>query len=154
MKTKTFISHKWVSEHKQLLMFLLIAAVCCFSTFAQSKGADVATNDSSFGVGSKIQVILKFIGSPWVKGLACIFLIVESIGLITAGRQEPGMFKKFIPWIAGTVIFMAASTITSAFISDKSSDFSNVVSFQKTEKTYMQKITENLQNGSIVLKDA
>lgn len=152
MKTKTFIAHKWVSEHKQILMFLLVAAVCCFSTFAATDATN--NSDSSFGVGDKIQVILKFIGSPWVKGVACIFLIVEAIGLITAGRQEPGMFKKFIPWIAGTVIFMAASTITSAFISDKSSDFSSVVSFQETEKPYMQKIKDYSQNGSIVLKDA
>lgn len=119
MKTKTFIAHEWISNHKHAFMFFLIAAVCCFSTFA--------ANDNSFGVSSKVQTILKFIGSPWVKGVACIFLVVEAIGLITAGRQEPGMFKKFIPWIAGTVIFMAASTITSSFIGDQSDTFSNVV---------------------------
>jgi hypothetical protein len=32
------------------------------------------------------------------------------------GRQEPGMWKKFVPWIAGTVLFMAAGTITNKFM--------------------------------------
>jgi type IV secretory pathway VirB2 component (pilin) len=62
--------------------------------------------------------MLLIITSPWVKGIACIALIVECILLITAGRQEQGMFKKFIPWIAGTILFMAAGTITSVFLTN------------------------------------
>jgi hypothetical protein len=38
-------------------------------------------------------MVLQMLSSPWVKGIACIALIAECIGLITAGRQEPGMFR-------------------------------------------------------------
>jgi type IV secretory pathway VirB2 component (pilin) len=67
-------------------------------------------------MNSKVEIIVKFITSPWVKGIAFVALVIECIAMIFAGRQEPGMFKKFIPWIAGTIVFMAAGTITTAFL--------------------------------------
>lgn len=97
----------FLSAHKELVLCLVMVMVCASGLFAE---------DTTFGVGGKVQVIVDFITSPWVKGIAVIALIIEAIGLLTAGRQEPGMFKKFIPWIAGTVVFMAAGTITSKFV--------------------------------------
>jgi len=72
-------------------------------------------------------MVLEMLSSPWVKGIACIALIAECIALITAGRQEPGMFKKFIPWIAGTILFMAAGTITSKFVDIETSTFNEAL---------------------------
>jgi len=89
---------------KVFLVLLLLGAVAAVS-FAQD-----------FGLNEKIGILVKLVNSPWVKGLAFIALVVECIAMITAGRQEPGMFKKFIPWIVGTIVFMAAGTITSAFL--------------------------------------
>lgn len=108
---------KEIAGNKKFLMFLMVGAVCVSSIFAED----------TFGLNSKVQILVDLISSPWVKGIACIALVVECIGLVTAGRQEPGMFKKFIPWIAGTIIFMAAGTITNKFLSVNSSTFSDVM---------------------------
>jgi type IV secretory pathway VirB2 component (pilin) len=106
------------SIRKRIVLVLLLSAVCTFQAAAE---------DSSFGLDEKIGLVLQMLSSPWVKGIACIALIAECIGLITAGRQEPGMFKKFIPWIAGTILFMAAGTITSKFVDIETSTFNEVL---------------------------
>jgi len=95
-----------------LVMFMVVG---CVSLFAE---ADVASS-----VGDKVGILLGILGSPWVKGVACVALIIEAIAMITAGRQEPGMFKKFIPWIVGTIIFMCAGTIASKFITSDENTF-------------------------------
>jgi type IV secretory pathway VirB2 component (pilin) len=103
---KTSIRTQGAKKLIMVLGLLFMAAVCAF---AQSSGDD-------FGLNTHVETILKFLNAPWVKGIACIALIIECIGLVTMGRQEPGMWKKFVPWIAGTVLFMAAGTITSKFL--------------------------------------
>jgi type IV secretory pathway VirB2 component (pilin) len=104
---------------KRVVLVLILFAFCTFSA--------AAADDDSFGLDEKIGMVLKMLSSPWVKGIACIALIAECIGLITAGRQEPGMFKKFIPWIAGTILFMAAGTITSKFVNIETSTFNEAL---------------------------
>lgn len=104
-------------HNKKFVMMMMFAFVCISATFA----------DDTFGLDSKVQILVNLISSPWVKGIACIALIIECIGLITAGRQEPGMFKKFVPWIAGTIIFMAAGTITNKFLSIDNTTFESVM---------------------------
>lgn len=105
-------------RNKKFIMIMMLTAVCVSAIFAA---------EDTFGLNNKVQILVNLISSPWVKGLACIALVIECIGLITAGRQEPGMFKKFIPWIAGTIIFMAAGTITSQFLNVDESTFSDVM---------------------------
>lgn len=109
---------KRCNDHKKIVSVLfMVAVVACCACFAE---------EAQETLGKKVGILLQVIASPWVRGVACIALIAEAIGMITAGRQEPGMFKKFIPWIAGTIIFMAAGTITSKFI-DQDPNFSNDV---------------------------
>jgi type IV secretory pathway VirB2 component (pilin) len=98
----------------RFILVMILFGISIISVYAQ---------DNSFGLDTKIGMVLQMLSSPWVKGIACIALIAECIGLITAGRQEPGMFKKFIPWIAGTILFMAAGTITSKFIDIETNTF-------------------------------
>ncbi len=109
---------KSLIHNKKFVMVMFIAFVCVSLTFAE---------DDAFGLNSKVKILVDLISSPWVKGIACIALIVECIGLITTGRQEPGMFKKFIPWIAGTIIFMAAGTITNKFLNVDNTTFTEVM---------------------------
>jgi type IV secretory pathway VirB2 component (pilin) len=103
---------------KRAGLVLALLALCAFQAAAQ---------DNSFGLDDKVGMVLQMLSSPWVKGIACIALIAECIGLITAGRQEPGMFKKFIPWIAGTILFMAAGTITSKFVNVETTTFNEAL---------------------------
>jgi type IV secretory pathway VirB2 component (pilin) len=104
---------------KRIVFLLILLIVCTFTVSADD-----------FGLNEKIGEVLKMLSSPWVKGIACIALIAECIGLITAGRQEPGMFKKFIPWIAGTILFMAAGTITSKFITIEEDTFNSALELE------------------------
>ncbi len=108
---------KSLVHNKKFVMMMFFAVVCISATFAED----------TFGLNSKVKILVDLISSPWVKGIACIALIVECISLITAGRQEPGMFKKFIPWIAGTIIFMAAGTITNKFLNVDNTTFNSVI---------------------------
>jgi type IV secretory pathway VirB2 component (pilin) len=101
-------NHKY-SVNKKLVMLGLLSVLFVSAIFAQSSG-DV------FGLGKYVKILVDLVSSPWVKGIAVVALVIECITMITAGRQEPGMFKKFVPWIAGTVIFMAAGTITNTFL--------------------------------------
>jgi type IV secretory pathway VirB2 component (pilin) len=107
---------------KRLVLLLIFGLVFSEGLFAQAGGAGDA-----FGIGSRIQIILDFLSSPWVKGICVIALIIECIGMITAGRQEPGMFKKFIPWIVGTVLFMSAGSITSIFINPDEAGLKDII---------------------------
>jgi type IV secretory pathway VirB2 component (pilin) len=109
-----------------ILSFPLVKRVIAlFIILMVSSGIAFAQEDT-FGLQKPIETILNIFTSNVVRGIACIFLIILCIGLITTGRQEPDMFKKFIPWIAGTVLFMAAGTITKTFLSDTASVTTNI----------------------------
>jgi type IV secretory pathway VirB2 component (pilin) len=112
------------SEGGRRFAALSLTALCAgVQAFAQDAAATLNTT-----LYDKVSIILNIIGSPWVKGVACIALVAECIGMITAGRQEPGMFKKFVPWVAGTLLFLAAGTITSVFMNDlTSTTFSDIL---------------------------
>lgn len=117
-----------MKTNKKKLAAIIIMLICCvIAVSAQSKGGD------DFGLNARVKMILNMLDSPWVKGIACIAFVVECILLFTAGRQEPGMFKKFIPWIAGTLLFMAAGTITNKFMDKSSFDEINLGSISRIE---------------------
>jgi len=102
--------------NKKLCMFLFLFVAATASIFAQS----TATAEMNSIVGN----LVSFFENGWVKGIACIALIAEAIGLIFAGGQNPQIFKKFLPLIAGTVIFMCAGKIiTLVFGANETQNF-------------------------------
>ena len=134
-------------HNKKFIMLMMFSFVCIGAIFAG--GNDSSSTTDTFGLNTKVQILVDLISSPWVKGIACIALIVECIGLITAGRQEPGMFKKFIPWIAGTIIFMAAGTIKPSRISRlifRENDFTNECSDVKPASPIPSKLRKRTVN--------
>ena len=88
--------------NKRAFMVLVLFVAATTSIFAQDATAEMNTI-----VGN----LVSFFENGWVKGIACIALIAEAIGLIFAGGPNPQIFKKFLPLIAGTVIFMCAGKI-------------------------------------------
>jgi len=92
---------------KRIFLVLLLLCITAVFSFAA---------DDVFGLNSRVAILVNLVNSPWVKGIAFIALVIECIAMITMGRQEPGMFKKFIPWIIGTIVFMAAGPITNTFL--------------------------------------
>ena len=95
-------------------IFLVLLLLCATASFLFAQ--------DDFGLNSKVMTLVNLVNQPWVKGIAFIALVIECIAMITAGRQEPGMFKKFIPWIIGTIVFMAAPSITKTFLQDMDPD--------------------------------
>jgi len=65
----------------------------------------------SVGLEKVLNTILRFFSSGYMKAIASIALGTLGMGLIM-NRGEPGIIKKFIPWIAGCVILLSLSTIT------------------------------------------
>ena len=116
--------------NKKLCMFLVLFVAATASMFA----ADAA-NEVNDIVGN----LVNFFSNGWVKGIACIALIAEAIGLIFAGGQNPQVFKKFLPLIAGTIIFMCAGKIITLVFgsnTDFKSDLEKTSMVVPTEHTY------------------
>lgn len=117
--------------NKKLCMFLVLFVAATASMFAD----DAVANEVNDIVGN----LVNFFSNGWVRGLACIALIAEAIGLIFAGGQNPQVFKKFLPLIAGTIIFMCAGKIiTLVFGSDPdfAADLEKTSMVVPTEHTY------------------
>ncbi len=89
---------KFIAKHKKMFFMFLLSCVVVSFTFA----ADMNT---------AINNILSIFENGWVKGLCCILLIGECLGLLFAGGQNPQIFKKFLPFIIGTILFMSAGKI-------------------------------------------
>ena len=99
---------KFLGNHKKAFLMAFFAVVMCSFTFAG------AAEDMSTSVNR----IVDFFSSGWVKGIACIMLIGECLGLLFAGGQNPQIFKKFLPFIIGTILFMCAGKIISLVFGD------------------------------------
>jgi len=106
--------------NKKLVLVLCFLFIATAAMFAETDN-----------VTPVIDNILGFFNSNWVKGLACIALIVEAIALLFAGGQNPQVFKKFLPVIAGTIIFMCAGKIVNAVFGTTNPSFAEDVKGQQ-----------------------
>lgn len=86
---------------KKSVVVLFLMVVACSFTFA----------DAAASMNESVNNIVNFFSSGWVKGIACIMFIGECLGLLFAGGQNPQIFKKFLPFIVGTVLFMCAGKV-------------------------------------------
>lgn len=107
----------FIGKHKKAFLVAFIALVSCSFTFATGSASD----EMSSTVGN----IVNFFSSGWVKGIACIALIGECLGLLFAGGQNPQVFKKFLPLIIGTVLFMCAGKIVTLIFGSSTVDFNS-----------------------------
>ncbi|WP_149554524.1 TrbC/VirB2 family protein [Treponema pectinovorum] len=98
----------FLTKHKKASLIAFFAVILCSYTFASA----------SEDMNNSINNIVDFFSSGWVKGIACIMLIGECLGLLFAGGQNPQIFKKFLPFIIGTVLFMCAGKIITLIFGD------------------------------------
>ncbi|GEM_PF-1893336 len=117
---KNFIG--FVKGHKKLVMFLIVTMIAAASIFAQQSAAD---SSGMKDVNQRVFNIVDFFNGKWVRGIACVALIAECIGLLFAGGQNPQVFKKFLPLIAGTIIFMCAGKIVTIIFGTNDANFSD-----------------------------
>ena len=99
-----------LGKHKRVIMFFLFVMLCVTSLFAAD--GNIAKLDDW------AKIILGLFTSTWLKAVCVIALIAICLTMVTVGRQEPGMFKKFIPWLVGVVIMLSAANIVSFFFQD------------------------------------
>jgi hypothetical protein len=91
-----------------LLVMCLIQAQFCIFEYQPEYQGNITV---STGLEKVLNTILKFFSSGYMKAIVSIALGGLGLGLIM-NRGEPGIIKKFIPWIAGCVILLSLSTIT------------------------------------------
>jgi hypothetical protein len=97
-----------------LVMCFIAAQINVFAYQPEYKGEVTI----STGLEKVLNTILKFFSSGYMKAVVSIALGGLGIGLIM-NRGEPGVIKKFIPWISGCVILLSLSTITELIGFDK-----------------------------------
>lgn len=104
-------------EVKIKKLFFLGILLMAFTTslFAQQNMGEIAKLDEW------ARVIVGMFTSTWLKAVCIIALIAICLGMVTIGRQEPGMFKKFIPWLVGVIIMLSATQIVNFFFQDSGS---------------------------------
>jgi len=98
-----------------VLVICLIASQVNLSAYQPEYQGSVTV---STGLEKVLNTILKFFSSGYMKAVVSIALGGLGIGLIM-NRGEPGIIKKFIPWIAGCIILLSLSTITEMMGFDK-----------------------------------
>ena len=96
---------------KSALLFVLCLSAAQINIFAFLPDYQQGAVAAPTGLEMVLNTILRFFSSGYMKAIASIALGGLGVGLIM-NRGEPGIIKKFIPWIAGCVILLSLSTIT------------------------------------------
>lgn len=114
-----------LSAHKVLFMLVFAAVFMCSGLFAAETGTG-----EDFGVASAMQTVIDFLTNKWVIGIFFVAFCVECILLMTAGRADGQAWKKFVPILAGTILFLAGPSITKKFM--------NVDTLNKNAKSLLE----------------
>lgn len=100
--------------YRKVFVFLILSLILVNQVFAQQGPGEIASLDKW------ARVIVGMFTSTWLKAVCIIALIAIALGMVTVGRQEPGMFKKFVPWLVGVIILLSATQIVNFFFADSS----------------------------------
>jgi hypothetical protein len=92
------------------LVFFILSGSLAFGYKGDGTGENALALLDSSGLPKILNTVLKFFSSGYMKAIVSIALGGLGIGMIM-NRGEPGMIKKFIPWIAGCVLLLSLSTI-------------------------------------------
>jgi len=90
-----------------LLGILFLSASLCFADMTPNYSETVKDIG---GLSVVLNQILGFFRSNYMKAIVSIALGGLAVGMII-NRGEPGMVKKFIPWIAGCTLLLSLSAI-------------------------------------------
>jgi hypothetical protein len=92
------------------LVFLTLSSSLAFGYKGDGTGENALALLDSSGLPKILNTVLKFFSSGYMKAIVSIALGGLGIGMIM-NRGEPGMIKKFIPWISGCVLLLSLSTV-------------------------------------------
>jgi len=98
-----------------VLFFLIFFCLAQISVFAQQiTGVDPSKDFGNSGINTVLNNIVGFFGSVWMKAICLIALGAIALTMLTH-RGEPGLFKKFIPWIIAIGLLLSLPTIIDLF---------------------------------------
>jgi len=95
---------------KKVMIGLLLAVVSVSFCFADMTTIYDQTVGDINGLSDVLNQILGFFRSNYMKAIVSIALGGLAVGMIM-NRGEPGMVKKFIPWIGGCTLLLSLSAI-------------------------------------------
>lgn len=95
------------------MIFSILMVLC---TVAPIFAANQTAQNYDFGMNNVMKIVIGFLTSRWIIGVVIALLAFEIILFITAGRADNQAWKKFVPIILGTGLFLAAPRITNYFI--------------------------------------
>jgi len=90
-----------------LMVILLLPASLCFADMTPNYSETVRDIG---GLSEVLNQILGFFRSNYMKAIVSIALGGLAVGMII-NRGEPGIVKKFIPWIVGCTLLLSLSAI-------------------------------------------
>jgi uncharacterized membrane protein len=88
------------------IFFLLV--IPTLVVYAQNSSSSVQGLES---LGTVLKIIVGFFTSMYMKAILTIALGGLALGLIV-NRGEPGVVKKFIPWVIACVLLLSLSGVT------------------------------------------
>lgn len=97
-------------SRKIALFFLLFFLLAQFSVFAQITYSNEVKALENSGLEKILGNIVGFFTSVYMKAICIIALGGLGVGVLM-NRGEPGMVKKFIPWIVGISILLSLTVI-------------------------------------------
>jgi len=95
-----------------MLLFLCLSSVSVFANNNNASGSPTTTWTAfeTGAPGTTINVVLSFFTSNIMRGICMVLLGILSVGILT-NRGEPGMIKKFVPWIVGISLLLGLSLV-------------------------------------------
>ena len=100
---------KQTENRKKIITFCIVFVISLVCAYADSGGISKLDD---YG-----RMILGLFTSFWMKATCAVAFILISIRAITVGRDEPGLMKKYIPWLIGVMLLLSAGEIVNFFFS-------------------------------------
>lgn len=103
----TKLSSKRTVNGKKIIVFCIVFFVSIVCVYADTGSIGKLDNYA--------RLILGFFTSFWMKAVCAIAFIIICLRAITVGRDEPGLIKKYIPWMIGVLLLLSAGEIVNFF---------------------------------------
>lgn len=107
LSQSTRLSFKRTENGKKIIAFCIVFFVSIVCVYADTGSIGKLDNYA--------RLILGFFTSFWMKAVCAIAFILICLRAITVGRDEPGLIKKYVPWMIGVLLLLSAGEIVNFF---------------------------------------
>ncbi|UTC47743.1 TrbC/VirB2 family protein [Treponema vincentii] len=100
---------KQTENRKKIITFCIVFFISIVCAYADTGGISKLDD---YG-----RMILGLFTSFWMKATCTVAFILICIRAVTVGRDEPGLMKKYIPWLIGVMLLLSAGEIVNFLFS-------------------------------------